>query len=79
MRAEDALHERTGHYGSLYDLRSVRPALRAAPSQRSFQFTGYRFEVAASADAYQIMAVSLHGDLRSFIADSELDSVRVAD
>ena len=79
MRAEDALHERTGHYGSLYDLRSVRPALRAAPSQRSFQFTGYRFEVAASADAYQIMAVSLHGDLRSFIADSELDTVRVAD
>jgi eukaryotic-like serine/threonine-protein kinase len=77
MRAEDALRERSGHYGSLFDLNAVRPALRATRGQQSFLYRGYRFEVSGSADSYQIMAIATHGDLQSFTADSELDSIRV--
>jgi serine/threonine-protein kinase len=63
---EEAFQRAHGRYG---DFKEVLPAGVPVPSPTSLQRHGYRFELKAEKDSFQVVATPLNLGLRAFVAD----------
>jgi serine/threonine-protein kinase len=75
MKAQDAFHQRHGHYGSLEELQRDRLVSDVPLRGNRFTRRGYRFELTLDGDGYELRATPVRPGSRSFVG-SEAGVIR---